>query len=280
MTWSITHRNAGVALFGVHFADSSNGTAVGSQGTILRTTDAGALWTSQASGIADNLYAVVFSDAQTGTAVGQRGTILRTIDEGRTWQRQSSNTIQDLFDVVFFDAYNGIVVGGDPVDELIGGIVLYTNNGGASWIFDESGTANDLYSVSLPNTKTIFVAGLAGTVLRRFTPLAGFALWEPAVKPEQFTLYANYPNPVTLTRDNALTTISYNLHEQATVSLEIYDLLGQRVRALLNRTQPRGFYHVRWDGRNDAGENIAPGIYFYRLKVKDFVQTRKMVLVQ
>lgn len=66
--------------------------AVGTQGTILRTTDGGAGWTHVAAGSSSDLYSVCFMDAYTGVAVGDQGTILRTLDGGVTWTIQSSNT--------------------------------------------------------------------------------------------------------------------------------------------------------------------------------------------
>ena len=70
------------ALEGVSFADANTGTAVGSHGTILRTTDGGASWVSQRSGTTYVLKGVSFTDVDTGTAVGINGTILRTTDGG------------------------------------------------------------------------------------------------------------------------------------------------------------------------------------------------------
>jgi photosystem II stability/assembly factor-like uncharacterized protein len=72
----------GNALLGVSFTDTNRGTAVGKDGTIVRTTDGGATWVTQTSGTTSFLLGVSFTDANTGTAVGQNGTILRTTDGG------------------------------------------------------------------------------------------------------------------------------------------------------------------------------------------------------
>ena len=71
-------------LFGVSFTDANNGTAVGSDGLILRTTDGGANWTNQTSGTTSFLNDVSFTDTNNGTAVGENGTILRTTNGGTT----------------------------------------------------------------------------------------------------------------------------------------------------------------------------------------------------
>ncbi len=72
-------------LYGVSFTDSDNGTAVGRNGTILRTTNGGTTWTSQTSGTTEQLEGVSFTDSYNGTAVGLNGKILRTTNGGVTF---------------------------------------------------------------------------------------------------------------------------------------------------------------------------------------------------
>ena len=72
-------------LYGVSFTDSDNGTAVGRNGTILRTTNGGTTWTSQTSGTTEQLEGVSFTDSDNGTAVGLNGKILRTTNGGVTF---------------------------------------------------------------------------------------------------------------------------------------------------------------------------------------------------
>ncbi|MFQ6114895.1 MAG: FlgD immunoglobulin-like domain containing protein [bacterium] len=57
-------------------------------------------------------------------------------------------------------------------------------------------------------------------------------------------------------------------------------LLGQEVRTLVDEDQPAGFYEVMWDGKDNNGQRVASGVYLYKLETRDFVQTRKMVLLQ
>ncbi|MCK5407381.1 MAG: T9SS type A sorting domain-containing protein, partial [Candidatus Krumholzibacteria bacterium] len=87
----------------------------------------------------------------------------------------------------------------------------------------------------------------------------------------------NYPNPF-----NPVTTIHYGLKEPVQVTLEIFNVAGQRVRTLVDEQQaPRaGGFTVRWDGMNDRGDSVASGVYFYRLRAGTFMQTRKMALLR
>ncbi len=74
----------GYRLNDVYFSDLNTGTAVGANGTIIRTTDGGATWSLQASGTTKALHGVIFTDQNTGVAVGARGTVLQTVDGGAT----------------------------------------------------------------------------------------------------------------------------------------------------------------------------------------------------
>jgi len=93
--------------------------------------------------------------------------------------------------------------------------------------------------------------------------------------PNSFTLEQNYPNPF-----NSETQISYEVAEHAQVILRIINLRGQQVRTLVNEKKPIGIYEVMWDGKNDNGQRVASGVYLYRLESRDFIQTRKMVVLQ
>ncbi|MFQ6044686.1 MAG: FlgD immunoglobulin-like domain containing protein, partial [Candidatus Poribacteria bacterium] len=98
--------------------------------------------------------------------------------------------------------------------------------------------------------------------------------------PKQSALLANYPNPF-----NPETWIPYKLSEESTVVIRIYNVSGQLVRTLSLGKKAADVYARKskaayWDGRNDAGERVASGIYFYTLKADDFQATRRMLIVK
>lgn len=93
-------------------------------------------------------------------------------------------------------------------------------------------------------------------------------------------LLPNYPNPF-----NPETWIPYQLAAASSVQIHIYDPIGQRVRTLDLGRQSAGVYHTRnraayWDGRNEQGERVATGVYFYRLETDNFTATKRMVIVK
>ena len=90
-----------------------------------------------------------------------------------------------------------------------------------------------------------------------------------------FALQANYPNPF-----NPSTRIHYSLSAPSDVNLAIYNLLGEKVKTLVNERQSAGLKEVAWNGRNNTGSTVDSGIYFYTLTVGNQSQTRKMLLVK
>jgi len=94
-------------------------------------------------------------------------------------------------------------------------------------------------------------------------------------KPPEFTLLQNYPNPL-----NQSTKIEFTLPHSGFVSLNIYDLLGRKVRTLVSENLTPGYKSVLWDGKDDSGKEAASGIYFYQLKVRDYSEAKKLVLLK
>ena len=156
--WSGQASGAGVPLRAVHFLDAQLGWAVGDGGTILHTSDGGATWTAQTSGMAGVLYGI-HSELSRAWAVGDAGTILVTTDNGANWTPQNSGTTAALIDVCFADANKGWAVG-------TGGTILHTGNGGVNWAPQNSGTAQYLASVEFENATFGCAVGYGGTILR------------------------------------------------------------------------------------------------------------------
>jgi len=108
------------------------------------------------------------------------------------------------------------------------------------------------------------------------------AVQEPSreTAPKKFDLSQNYPNPLGGSALPPETSIQYQLPRTSQVKLVIYNLMGQRVAALVEKQQPAGSYSIPWDGKDESGKNVAGGIYLYRLETKDFVKVRKLVLLR
>jgi hypothetical protein len=99
-------------------------------------------------------------------------------------------------------------------------------------------------------------------------------------KPDQFYLYPNYPNPF-----NGTTIISFDLPHSSFVVLEIYNIMGKKVRTLLADQKLAGHFEVQWNGTNELNQTVASGIYFCRLQItkpqsENFIQVRKLMLLR
>jgi hypothetical protein len=102
----------------------------------------------------------------------------------------------------------------------------------------------------------------------------------PAELPTVYALSQNFPNPF-----NPATTINYQLPEASSVTITIYNTLGQEVKRLVNEQQIAGYYSVQWNGTNHDNRSVSSGMYIYRIeaaggKGSKFTQVKKMVLLK
>ncbi len=93
--------------------------------------------------------------------------------------------------------------------------------------------------------------------------------------PENFNLFPNYPNPF-----NTITLLRYQLPVQSHVNIDIYNVLGRRIRTIIDEIKEAGFYTVTWDGLDNDGVPVVSGLYFYQMRAGSFKTTRKMTVVR
>lgn len=98
---------------------------------------------------------------------------------------------------------------------------------------------------------------------------------DPTLLPMAYDLSQNYPNPF-----NPSTAFRVSLPVASHVTLDVFNLLGQRVTRLYDAPAPAGYLDIVWDGRDDHGRQVGSGVYFYRVLAGDFRQVRKMVLLK
>ncbi|HTR99830.1 MAG TPA: aryl-sulfate sulfotransferase, partial [Bacteroidota bacterium] len=154
------------------------------------------------------------------------------------------------------------------------------NSGAFLWSVPGTLSTGTVYRVSVVSLADTTVAGQSPGTFTVKDFVASVAAG--AGTPQSFALEQNYPNPF-----NPATQIRYALPARATVTLDVYNALGQRIAALVNEPEDAGFHEVRFDGTN-----LASGVYFYRLRARasaspaapavpgDFVQTKKLLLVR
>lgn len=94
-------------------------------------------------------------------------------------------------------------------------------------------------------------------------------------KPTAFLLSQNYPNPF-----NPVTNFKFSLPQASHVKIEIFNIVGQRVKTLLDEDMKTGVFVVDWNGKDEKGVEVSSGIYFYRVIADDFSDIKKMVLLR
>jgi hypothetical protein len=177
------------------------------------------------------------------------------IDEPAVWNRALN---QDEINVLFasgIDLESDGLVGFWPFDEGNGQIV-----------FDHSNLGNHGFLGEVSNEDS-------ADPLWTYTQLSN----EDEILPvfENVVLHPNFPNPF-----NPVTTIRYDLSEDLPVSIMIYDIMGRKVKTLVNKSQNAGFKATIWDATNDLGQPVSTGVYLYKIQAGDFRQVKKMVLLK
>lgn len=93
--------------------------------------------------------------------------------------------------------------------------------------------------------------------------------------PKTYALNQNYPNPF-----NPTTQIAFDVPRQCDVTLDVFNIMGQKIATLVDRPMAPGSYRATWNGADISGRKVSSGTYFYRLRAGDFVATKKMVLLK
>ncbi len=245
--------------------------ACASSGKFYRTSD-GQNWVEIVDFGRNSIYSLAFANDTLGIAAGRGGIIYRTTNGGKSWVTIDTVTLADgstpsLYATSFLSPSVAYIGGTD-------GIILKSTDGGQSW--NVMPTPNDLNNASIEDFA--FYSEDVGVAVATNGYILGIGItgvqerWQII---HHFELKQNYPNPF-----NPSTTIAYSLPKTTAVELIIYNMLGQKVRTLVHTVQAAGQYQVTWNGRDDAGNPVSSGFYFYQLRTLDGLQVKKMLLLK
>jgi phosphodiesterase/alkaline phosphatase D-like protein len=134
-----------------------------------------------------------------------------------------------------------------------------------SVIFQSLGTGAQ--DIQVENIKLLDGGGLMNVL--------GNANVESPAVPDDYALLPNYPNPF-----NPTTTVRFSMPEAGKVKLVVFNILGQRVKTLIDGELEAGFHQLMWNATNNNGLKVASGVYLYRIEAGSFVKTRKMLLLK
>ena len=287
-TWSTPSQTGGTYIYSIYFSDQNQGYTVGMQEDISywphlhlsQTNDGGTNWQYNNSipWVRGRLNSVHFYDVDTGWAVGEMEDTISYDDKAAIFKSTDGGNVWELFlfdqkfewdcfnDVYFLDADTGWVISRR-------GQVIRTIDGGIRWRFQDSGVTSSLNDMFFLNADTGWIAGDDGIILK--TTSGGVTAIdsdpeESIIIPEEIQLFQNYPNPF-----NSTTEISFYLSEHLPVTLEVFNIAGQRVATLLKGNMPIGRHTL-----NFQTDDLASGIYLYQLRTGNQFLQRKMVIIK
>ena len=253
---------------------------------LIKTTNGGSNWitvfdTTSVNYSGDNYVATRFFDSNTGWMLtGGASTpllkIFKTTNGGNNWYSYVPDLSLNLNNLIMVDRNRGWAVGQTYYNGNIYSAVCKTTNAGLNWIFQfkeyDSNIRPAVYSIYTLNFDTAWFCGNKSNIYSTLNG-GGFPIGIEPVKslnPQSFSLHQNYPNPF-----NPVTKIMFDIPNQSSTKIIIYDLLGREVTTLVNEQLKPGTYEIEWDGTS-----YASGVYFYSLVTNEFVETKRMVLIK
>ena len=268
----------------VSFYNSNTGWACGYYGddvghvkkVIIKTSNAGINWIEQYRDTLSSyeIYSLFVIDSIRVWCSTQNGMIVKTTNGGINWINQSSGTGRGLKSIFFINVNTGWTAGYQYPDSTN---IMKTTNGGINWFNVRNTSANVLTSIWFNDALTGYAVGWKypaayGVILKTTTGGVTFTKEITQIIPQNFNLYQNYPNPF-----NPTTRIKFDIaaHSVGQTFLSVYDIAGRETQTLINEKLNPGTYEVTFDG-----SNVASGVYFYQMKVGEYVKTKKLVLLK
>jgi hypothetical protein len=242
---------------------------VGTWGGVFFSTNNGTSWSTINAGLTDNaLFVYAFAVTGVNLFAGTWGGVFLSTNNGSSWTAVNTEHVWSLAvsgTNLFAGTWNGIFESICPLPSISTSII----SPGAS-------TNAYIHISSIPvggmNGKIIVVSNAPSSP--DTITLIGYGVLtdvkENAEIPKGYALSQNYPNPF-----NPSTTISFSLPSKSFVSLKVFDLIGRDVATIVSEEMSAGSYSKQWNA-----VNMSSGIYFYRLQVGSFTETKKLVLLR
>ncbi len=249
---------------------------------ILKTTNSGLNWSIQFKDTVTqlSLSKIIFLNENTGYAIGRGNSpiqtkFFKTTNGGANWNILTFNNRDKGYSMCFLNVNTGWICGswwGDSAS------ISRTSDGGETWTSQRPDFLlyPNLNSIYFVNSLTGYAVGSSGIILKTTTGGITFVKQISQIIPSEYKLFQNYPNPF-----NPVTKIKFDIAPLlrgaggVLTSIKIYDILGKENQTLVNEQLQPGTYEVTFDG-----SNIPSGIYFYKLEIENYIETKKMLMVK
>jgi len=196
--------------------------------------------------------------------------VLKSTDNGLTWNYFNNGLTFTYVNGIAFNSLN------ETFAVTYGGGVFKSTDGGNFWMAQNSGLIpSNIWSLATTANGYLFAGSSTDGVYR--TEYSTTSVNSENVEINSFSLLQNYPNPFNPSTKIKFTIPSVTLSgvEGSFVTLKVFDVLGNEIATLVDEYKPAGNYEVEF-----SGAEITSGVYFYQLKINNFIQTKKMTLMK
>jgi len=282
VTWSLAPSTQGNNYCTIALRPDSPNILYGGldSGTIQRTTDYGATWTTVRAGGGTEELPIIVIDRRNplvayAVIYAAPGGVLKTTDGGASWFESGLNGVS-LWSLDIDPDNSSTILAGE-LDSL--GRMFRSTDAGLTWMDISNGLPRGINDVGHYWVKIVSMdPPLVLAAVLGSTGQGGIYKLEKVTSvhrvkdgiPVRFSLEQNYPNPF-----NPSTRIGFAVTGSGFVSLKVHDVLGREVATLVSEVLQPGSYTTTWDAAR-----MPSGVYFYRLKAKDFMETKKMLLLK
>jgi hypothetical protein len=215
--------------------------------------------------------------------------LIKIQDDGTIlWTKNVGTTVSEMAYDIFATADDGFLIAGRFNSSNANMYLLKVDAAGDTlWSYSHehaASTSDEARYVHQMNTGEIYLIGTRGVSapgewrdywVVKLDEALDVPHSDNNLFPSSPVLKQNYPNPF-----NPSTTIEYTLQSRSNVTITLFDILGRKVKTIFDQTMPVGKHSVTWDGTDIDNNMVATGVYFYRIKAGDFVETKKMLLLK
>jgi photosystem II stability/assembly factor-like uncharacterized protein len=254
----------------IFFTDEKNGWIIAKlwlerNHKLLHTKDGGETWQIAYEIDTEYLWDIFFSDDRNGWVGGDSGIVLKTQDGGINWQIIHTENEKSIHCLFFKNESEGYIGG-------VNGYIASTSDGGYTWKPFQTWCNNHIEKLYVFEDNTGIAVGGNGTILRNNDISVNVASEESIKYINSFHLSQNHPNPF-----NPSTKISWQAPVGGWQTLKVYDILGNEVATLVDEYRNAGSYNAQFTINN---VQLSSGVYFYQLRVGNYLETKKMVLLK